>query len=696
MSDLKKIIVFISVLVVAFIVFNTAPTSFAAEANPTAIEKNLNNAIKAKNWTNSALYSKQLAVYYDEKKQYELAAKYYDLSAKYWADAGHASWGIVNTIRADQIRSEVDLYVETNINPNKKLEKNEPLGGTYLGLFLAGILENANPAKVKDAYGRNHAIYLTYTKYGEKYADTDTYFPKTFAENAKALGSGVQVALEPFVGLDKVKNDEVLRQFAKEANESGVPVFLRFAGEMNGEWVPWHTTPEKYIKAFRLVHDVMEELAPNVSMVWSPNFLPRDNIDQYYPGDQYVDWVGFSLYTIPFSQGEVKLGGNPIDYLRPLYEKYSHKPMMVSEGAVSHYSFEQNIDYTNWATGQLGNMYGYMPRMMPQVKAITYFNLDKSTTSYDNSNNNYDLGKSKPTLDTYKRLIKNNYYYDTLTLDSPRDAIKTQYVPFNKVKEVSGTTNVFPYIKLPLGENPYYVAIYQNNVKLAESYAKPWDMKIDFNKVDPSKPLKIVAYDKNFKVLLSKEVKSTFKIVSQLGTFTDVKEGFWAFKEIEAAYKKKIVNGYENGSFKPENHVTAAEFLTMLARSYEKHEEISKQSYPTGTLNYFKTLNFPHTSNPDKKLTRVEVAEIIASIHGQHLNGDDAIKYVLLNGLAKGYSNTISVVNYQGQNNLTRAQAVKFIDNVIVASPSKELHYRPEETSDASQIDADYKAKFGY
>lgn len=691
-----KVAKWLIAIVLMLSVFASVPiSSSAAKTDPVQTEKNLNAAVKKGSWSNSAIYSKQLAVYYDENKKYDLAVKYYDLSAVYWTKAGHPSWGIANSIRADHIRTDIELYVETKINPNKTLEKNEPLSGTYLGLFLAGILENTNPAKVKDAYGRNHAIYLTYTKYGVKYKETDTYFPVNFAAKAKAQGSAIQVALEPFVGVENVKNDEVLRQFAKEAAATGVPVFLRYAGEMNGEWVSWHTEPEKYIASFRLVHDVMEELAPNVSMVWSPNFLPRDNIDKYYPGDKYVDWVGLSLYTIPFSHGEVKLGGNPIDYLKPIYDTYSHKPMMISEGAVSHYSFEQKIDYTSWANGQLGNMYGFLPRMMPQVKAITYFNLDKSTTSYDNSNNNYDISKSTPFYNTYKRLIQNDYFIDSYQLGDDRKQLTTQYKPFKQISELDGVTDVFPYIKLPLGVQPYYVAIYQDNVKLAESYQQPWDMKIDFAKVNPQKPLKIIAFDKNFKRLATKEVTSSYKKVSKVGTFTDVKSTFWAFNEIEKAYTNKLVNGYTDGSFKPNSYVSAAEFLTMIARQYNKQDEINKDTYPKGTLNYFTSLNYPHTLEATKKLTRTEVAEIIASINGFNYTGENAIRYVLTNELAKGYEETVTIEGYKGENRLTRAQAVKFIENMVAVNGTKELNTRPVDVSETEQLMQDFTTKFG-
>jgi hypothetical protein len=53
--------------------------------------------------------------------------------------------------------------------------------------------------------------------------------------------------------------------------------------------------------------------------------------------DEYVrDWVGFSLYATPMSNGKEDLRGNIIDSFAPLYERYKHKPIMISEAAVAH------------------------------------------------------------------------------------------------------------------------------------------------------------------------------------------------------------------------------------------------------------------------------------------------------------------------------------------------------------------------
>ncbi|MFZ3578283.1 S-layer homology domain-containing protein [Virgibacillus sp. DJP39] len=670
-----------------------SPSGVHASTEVDSWEESLESSIKRKSWTNAAIYTKKLAVYYDEHKQYEKAVVYYNDSAKYWGMAGHADWGIVNKIRANHIGTELELYVEKPVTLNKELGKFEPKSGTYLGLFLAGQREHANPDLVEGIYGKNHAIYLTYTTWGKKYENTDSYFPMDFAREAKENGSGIQIGFEPMNGLDEVVDSEYIRQFAKEAKQSGVPVFLRFAGEMNGDWIPWGGDPEKYIEKFRLVHDIMEEEAPNVAMVWSPNFLPRDNIDQFYPGDAYVDWVGLSLYTIPFSHGKEVLGGNPIDYLKPIYEKYKHKPIMISEGAVSHYSYETDKDYSEWAAGQIGNMYGFLPKMFPQVKAITYFNLDKKTTSYDNQNNNYDLGASKIVDERYQRIITSPYFYDNLNLNPLESPVETNYVPVKELTEAEDTHNAFVYAKLPLGKQPYYVAVYQGDKKLGQSYTQPWDMKIDFKNIDPAKPLTIIAYDKNFERLATRKADVSFKHVDKIGKFTDVKDTHWAFSEIEQAEEHGIVTGYPDGSFHPSQPVTVAEFVTILARDFGYGDELEEAGYPKGTLSFMEMKNYPYHDNAGKPITRMEAAEIVSGTQGVNFSGSDAIKYLLVKGLSNGKDpDNISVEGYMGSDTVTRAEAVLFSANI--KSQVEKAQERPILPSDPAAIRKAYSTKF--
>jgi hypothetical protein len=48
--------------------------------------------------------------------------------------------------------------------------------------------------------------------------------------------------------------------------------------------------------------------------------------------------------------------------------------------------------------------------------------------------------------------------------------------------------------------------------------------------------------------------------------FKDVPETHWAYKAIEELAEKGIINGYEDGTFKPNEPVTRAEIATIISR----------------------------------------------------------------------------------------------------------------------------------
>ena len=69
-------------------------------------------------------------------------------------------------------------------------------------------------------------------------------------------------------------------------------------------------------------------------MVWSPNQVSNwdIDIDDYYPGDEYVDWVGISLYAQKYFYGTNSEDGelffrtgknsDPVIAVKDIVEKY--------------------------------------------------------------------------------------------------------------------------------------------------------------------------------------------------------------------------------------------------------------------------------------------------------------------------------------------------------------------------------------
>ncbi|MCX5014922.1 glycosyl hydrolase [Streptomyces sp. NBC_00555] len=98
-------------------------------------------------------------------------------------------------------------------------------------------------------------------------------------------------------------SDSYLRDYAKAVRRLNIPVAISFADEMNGDWEQWGTTgttPQAYVRAWRHIHDVFEAVgATNVIWTWSPNIVQPGtdkDLSPFYPGDEYVDWVGLIGY----------------------------------------------------------------------------------------------------------------------------------------------------------------------------------------------------------------------------------------------------------------------------------------------------------------------------------------------------------------------------------------------------------------
>lgn len=104
------------------------------------------------------------------------------------------------------------------------------------------------------------------------------------------------------------KCDSYIIAFAQALKARPERILLRFAHEMNitdYPWWPGHYGQDAglYVSMWRHVYDVFStQGVGNVEWVWSPNYAsnppdPWNALHNYYPGDQYVDWIGLSGYN---------------------------------------------------------------------------------------------------------------------------------------------------------------------------------------------------------------------------------------------------------------------------------------------------------------------------------------------------------------------------------------------------------------
>ncbi len=185
----------------------------------------------------------------------------------------------------------------------------------------------------------------------------------------------------------------------------------------------------------------------------------------------------------------------------------------------------------------------------------------------------------------------------------------------------------------------------------------------------------------------------------------------WAEKDIDfASNTLKVFKGYGDFTFKPENNITRAEFITILQKtalrqnrmnevyssnmSYNdmsnKHWSytfiISMYEHLKTNLEYSFTDIFPGTDfYPDKPITREESAALIAAfcksaVYDNNLSFRDVsggskyyneIKTLYNAGIVTGYED----MSFKGGNNITRAEAAAIIRRV----------YNDMKTSDGSK-----------
>lgn len=301
-------------------------------------------------------------------------------------------WGtLLNERRKLVTQDEFELYTEASVESAPYYgARLEPRGGTYIGMI----------AEESDGFN-NLSSYLTYV---EGMNQSDLYYP---ANTMIANDNVVAMIGWTVYDLDSVNYDSI-RKTLDTLSEYNKPMFIRFANEMNESSLG--DDPDKYIEIFRNVANMIHEYE-NFAVVWSPidlGALDRP-FEYYYPGDEYVDWVGVSCYSIKYFQGNVNTSDNNSIYfmtgdnawatnrIKPILnfmsENNINKPVMISECGVPT-SNTYGEDLEAYASPRLRNLLWYLVMKYPQIKMINYFNKGVNGEFENYSLSKYDYAKN--------------------------------------------------------------------------------------------------------------------------------------------------------------------------------------------------------------------------------------------------------------------------------------------------------------
>lgn len=171
--------------------------------------------------------------------------------------------------------------------------------------------------------------------------------------------------------------DSYIRAWARGAVRHGKPILLRLAHESTNPQYPWASaygnTMQDYKAFWKHVRAIFQsEGAQNVAFVWTPYGL---NEQEYYPGDDLVDWIGLDL----FNYGGHSVQGTWMDFysLAKLYvDQYRTlgKHLMLAEVATS----SAGGNKADWIRDMLRSLCN---QELPELRAIVFFDIASGTTA---------------------------------------------------------------------------------------------------------------------------------------------------------------------------------------------------------------------------------------------------------------------------------------------------------------------------
>jgi mannan endo-1,4-beta-mannosidase len=209
-----------------------------------------------------------------------------------------------------------------------------PSLASYLGVFESGSPPSFQPVQdFGKAAGRQPNLVGYFSGWAQP-------FDGSYARAITQHGIIPFVQIDPtFASMPAISTgayDPYLKSYADSVRAFGHSVVIGFGHEMNAPWYPWgygHVAPATFIKTWRYIVNLFHaEGADNVTWLWTINAdRPGTGpIASWWPGQQYVTWVGIDGYYYRPSDNFMTVFGRTINQVR----RFTDKPVLLSETAV--------------------------------------------------------------------------------------------------------------------------------------------------------------------------------------------------------------------------------------------------------------------------------------------------------------------------------------------------------------------------
>ena len=205
---------------------------------------------------------------------------------------------------------------------------------SYLGVYEAGPPGTYQPvADFTRVVGRQPNLVGYYSGWREP-------FQTSFAETVSQHGAVTILQWDPsMTSVSEIAAggyDGYLRSFADSVHNFGQHVVIGFGHEMNAPWYSWgngRLPASTFVAAWRHIWTLFRDQdANNVTWLWTLQADEKGTgpIALWWPGAQYVTWVGIDGYYYRPSDTFFSIFGKTIAQVRAL----TTKPVLLSETAV--------------------------------------------------------------------------------------------------------------------------------------------------------------------------------------------------------------------------------------------------------------------------------------------------------------------------------------------------------------------------
>jgi Glycosyl hydrolase family 26 len=181
------------------------------------------------------------------------------------------------------------------------MEVGPPTAPVAIGAYVRGYPRDPSAL---DRYATMAGHWPAIVHVFRNWTDATRDFDPALADEVTTSGAALMISWQPPAGsLEAIaagKHDAYVRDYARATRAWDGRLLLRFAHEMNGEWIPWLADPAVYRGAWRHLRAIFdEEGADTVAWVWSPHV--RDSraapFEPYFPGADVVDWLALDGYN---------------------------------------------------------------------------------------------------------------------------------------------------------------------------------------------------------------------------------------------------------------------------------------------------------------------------------------------------------------------------------------------------------------